>query len=72
MNVKEGSQMQKVAALAGSANNSAKITNVSISGTIKTTFEGELPRLNEAIFDETSAPTVTDFSAAITVDKQSN
>ncbi len=72
MDIGNGGQMQKVAALAGTANNSAKITDVTISGTIKTTFEGELPRLNEAIYDEESTPTVTNFSANITVDKQSN
>ena len=72
MNVREGAQMKKVAALAGSASNSAKITNVTISGTIKTTLEGDFPRLNEAVYDEESAPTVTDFSATITIDKQSN
>ncbi len=72
VNVNENALDKKVAALAGAANNAAKITNVTVSGTLKTNLEGELPRLNEAIYDESSAPVITDFSANIIVEKQNN
>ena len=71
MDIREGAPMQRVAALAGSASDSAKVTGVSISGKIETTFEGELPRLNEAFYEENTAVTITDFSANITVEKKS-
>ena len=61
----------KVAALAGAADNSVKITNVTISGSFQTNYTSELPRLQEAIYDAESTATVTDFTATITVDQQS-
>ena len=69
--VKDGALRIKVAALANSADNAAKITNVSISGVIRTVYDGELPRLLCAIYDEESTAAVTGFTATITVDKQS-
>lgn len=63
--VKEGAT-PKAAALAISAENGAKITGVSMQGICTTNFTGELPRLCEAVFEETSAE-ITEFSADITV-----
>ena len=60
----------KVASLACDATNCV-ISKVSITGKIVTNYQGELPRLNEAFYDEKSTGEVSDFTAAITVDKQS-
>lgn len=66
----------KVAALAVSIEEGAKVTNVSLSGTIKTNYAGELPRLNDAFYYEGEmsgaiSANITNFTANITVDKQS-
>ena len=56
----------RVAALAGEADGCV-VTNVSITGTIKTNYAGELPRANEAFYEETSENEVTNFTSALTV-----
>lgn len=56
----------KVAALAKEATDCV-VSNVSITGTIKTDYTGELPRINEAFYEETSTGEVTNFTAEITV-----
>ena len=56
----------KVAALAKEGKGCI-VTNVSITGTIRTNYEGEFPRLEEAFFEETSVAQITGFSAEITV-----
>lgn len=55
----------KVAALAASGTGFV-VENVSITGTIVTDYTGELPRLNEAFYEE-STGTITNFTAEITV-----
>ena len=59
----------KVAALAVTANG-AKITGVTVTGTIVTNYAGELPMLNEAVFEADAATEITEFTATITVDIQ--
>ena len=59
-----------VAALSTSGNECV-VTNVRVTGTFVTDYEGELTRLNQAFFDETATGTVTGFSAEIVVEKQS-
>ncbi|MBQ9098230.1 MAG: InlB B-repeat-containing protein [Clostridia bacterium] len=61
---------RKMAALAGEGAD-CKVTNVTVSGKLITNYEGELPRLNEVFYDETGTNTITSFSAAIVVEKQS-
>ena len=65
-----------VASLAVSMSAGAKVSDVSVSGKILTNYNGELPCLNEAYFYEGEADAdvmagVTDFTADITVEKQS-
>ena len=50
----------------------AKITNVTVSGTLTTNFAGEITTINSAVFkaEGDSQPTITDFTATITVEKQ--
>ena len=50
--------------------NGSKVTNVSNSGVLLTNFEGELTRLNEAFYEESSTAQVTNFTSNITVEKQ--
>lgn len=59
----------KVAALASNSLG-ATITNVTVTGTVTTNYAGELPRLNEAIYESAATATVTNFTANITVDIQ--
>lgn len=59
----------KVAALAINSLG-AKITNVSITGTVTTNYTGELPRLSEAIYESEAVVTISGFTADITVDVQ--
>ena len=60
----------KVGALAVEANG-CKITNVSVTGKLITNYEGALPSLSEAFCEGGDTATVTDFTAEITVEKQS-
>ena len=60
----------KVAALARTAGN-AKISGVTIEGSILTDSESELSRINEAIYENGSEAEITDFVANITVNKKS-
>ncbi len=65
----------KVASLAVSIEEGARITDVSISGSIKTDYEGEFPCLNKVFYytdvaDEALLADVTNFNANIIVDKQ--
>jgi len=64
-----------VAALAVSITEGAKVSHVSITGTMKTNYAGELPCLNEAYWYEgeinASIAANIDLTANITVDKQS-
>ena len=55
-----------IAALARSSNG-AVIENVTVTGQVLTEYTGELPRLNEAIYDSESAVTIEGFTAKITV-----
>jgi uncharacterized repeat protein (TIGR02543 family) len=57
----------KVAALAKTASGVVKITNVTVTGTMTTTYTGELPRLNDAIFEDDGKVQISEFSANITV-----
>ncbi len=58
-----------IRAAAITANGSGcRITNVSVSGKIVTDYEGELPRLNEAVFNESDTVTVTDFTSNIVIE----
>ena len=57
----------QVAALALSASG-ASVQNVTVTGEMTTVYEGELPRLNEAIYDaEGSTVSIDGFSVSITV-----
>lgn len=56
----------RIAALAGEAEDCV-VSNVSISGIIKTNYTGELPRMNEAFYEETSTGEITEFTAEMTV-----
>ena len=58
----------KVAALAKDANG-AKITKVSVFGTLITNYTGELPKLESAVYEENSTFEASDFSADITVER---
>ena len=65
-----------VAALTKDMSAGAKVTNVSVTGTIKTNYDKELPRLNSVYYykdsaDEAVLAGVNNFTANITVDKQS-
>ena len=65
-----------VAALAVSIKAGAKVSSVSVTGTISTDYNGEFPCLNEVYYHKDAALAeimagVTDFTANITVDKQS-
>lgn len=55
-----------IAALARKANG-ATIENVTVTGQVITEYTGELPRLNEAIYDSESAATIEGFTSNITV-----
>ena len=55
-----------VAALAKKANG-ATIEGVTICGKLETNYTGELPRLNEAVYDTASVYTVNGFEANVTV-----
>lgn len=57
----------KVAALARSAQD-AKITNVTVTGTLITNYTGELPKLLSAVYEEDSTYESSEFSAVITVE----
>lgn len=59
----------KVAALASNSLG-ATVTNVTVTGTVTTNYAGELPRLNEAIYESEATATVTNFTANITVNTQ--
>jgi hypothetical protein len=64
-----------VAALAVNMSAGAKVTDVSVSGTIATNYKGEFPCLNDVYYHKDAADAgvmanVTDFSANFTVDKQ--
>lgn len=59
----------KVAALAVNSVG-AKISNVSITGNVTTNYAGELPRLNEAVYESDATAEITNFTATITVDIQ--
>lgn len=67
--IKDGTSTLKVAALAITSTG-AKVTNVSVSGTVTTNYAGELPRLNEAIFEADNATEVVNFTANVTVNVQ--
>ena len=45
----------------------SKITNVSVSGIITTDYTGEIPRLNEAIFETANTAVLDNFTATIIV-----
>lgn len=65
----------QVAALAVNMYEGAKITGVSVLGTLETNYDADFPRLNDVfcyVDEEDSAPLsgVTDFEANITVNKQ--
>jgi len=61
-------KMVKVSALAKSANG-AKISNVTITGKLMTDYEGDLSKLEEPFYDDSTAE-VSEFEAEITVEKQ--
>lgn len=66
----DGASRYKVAALAKEASGGL-VSNVSVSGKIVTNYTGELPTLNEAFYEVKNAADVTDFTANITVEKNS-
>ena len=55
-----------IAALARNANG-ATIENVTVAGQVVTEYTGELPRLNEALYDSTSTATINNFTANIEI-----
>lgn len=57
----------KVAALAKKASGKVTITGVTVTGTMTTDYAGELPRLNEAVFEDDGQVNISDFTATITV-----
>ena len=59
----------KVAALARDASD-CTVSNVSVSGTIQTNYDGELPMLNEAFYEGDETVQVIEFVSNITVEKQ--
>ena len=67
--IKDNVTTLKVAALAINSQG-AKITNVSVTGTVTTNYEGELPKLNQAVYESDATATLTNFTATITVDIQ--
>lgn len=56
----------QMALLALSAEEGAKITDVTFSGVLYTSYEGELSRMNEAVADSSSLCTVERFTASLT------
>ena len=56
----------RIAALARNANN-VTIQNVTVQGTVITDYTGELPRLNEAVYDSENTATVEQFTSNITI-----
>ena len=59
----------KVAALAKEASAGTKIVHVSVSGVLTTDYSGELPKLNEAIYEELAEGVTVeleDFTSNIT------
>lgn len=64
-----GANKIKVAALARDASG-CTVSNVSVSGTIQTNYDGELPMLNEAFYEGDATAQVTEFVSNITVEKQ--
>ena len=67
MDVKEGVRSVLVAALAKMASGQVIITNVTVTGTMTTNYEGELPRLNEAVFDGEAKVQSSGFTANVTI-----
>lgn len=76
LEVKSVAKTLKVAALAREANG-CTITNVQVNGKILVASDVELPRLNEALYEESlnedgsNKNTVTGFTANITIEKKS-
>ena len=64
--IKDNVTALKVAALAVTSTG-AKITNVSVTGTITTNYAGELLMLNEAVYEPDGATVVTEFAADINI-----
>lgn len=65
------SKTLRVAAIAQSIEGEITISNVSISGALTTNYTGELPRLNEAIYDSEATYTKENFTCTITVTVES-
>ena len=57
----------QAAAIAYSAEDGAKITNVTVSGEFKTNYTGELPDVEAAVFEPSAETKIDGFTADITV-----
>lgn len=68
--IPENAKNSKVAAVAVDAIEGAKITNVSVTGTLVTNYTGDISRLNEAVFDVEAVVAVEGFNAVIVVEQQ--
>ena len=64
--IDENARVLAVAAIAQTSNGAA-VENVSVSGVLTTNYAGELPKLNEAFFEEAAESTVENFSATIEI-----
>ncbi len=75
VNAQVSSLEAKVAALAVDAHDGAVVSNVAVSGTLSTNYNGELPCVNEVRYQREGERTPlvgeTNFTADITVNKQS-
>lgn len=70
LKISDNARTIKVAALAKESRG-CTVSNVTIKGKLVTTYQEELPRLNEAFYEADSTGELTNFTVEITVEKQS-